>query len=146
MARAIHNDFLHNFRFAISFDGGEPLGFARVEITPIRELFGSGMVTTRAALTPLLAKVLNSKKTMTMEVSVYTLADDIRDPSMVFVLHGVRPQACRSNHIIFDARGAEILEVAPTFDYTRLELRKGDGSLFRPKVEPRSCGDHTVFM
>lgn len=142
----MHNDFLHQFRFAVSFNDGEPLGFGRVEIAPNRELFGPGMVATRAALTPLLAKTLSQTKVSTMSVSAYTIRENVREdaPALVFVLHGVRPKSCRSDHIIFDATADGILEITPAFDYRRLELVKGDRSVFQPR--PRVWKGPPVIM
>jgi len=146
MARAIGNEFLRQHRFAVSFNLGDPLAFSRIEIAPTRELFGPGMVVTKAALSPMLADALSDKKICTVEVSAYSLNESIQDdpPVLVFKLHGVRPKACRSDHIIFAAASSDIVEITPIFDYQRLEIVKGDRSVFEPR--PRVRAQAPVIM
>jgi len=144
----MHNDFLRQYRFAVSFDDQAPLGFNRVEIAPKRALHGPGMVLLGAAMTPLLADLLSQTKTSRLTISAYTGKEDIREdaPALLFVLHGVRPASCRSDSILFAATSNDILKIDPTFDYQRLELRQGDRSVFDMRPRARNRAQHDVVM
>ena len=142
-------DFLRAHRFSVTFDGGLPMGFSRVEIAPREAHTGPGMACFEAAMTPLLADMLNQRKTSQMVVGSYGISEEILtdEPVLSFVLRGVRPASARMGcHIIWEAASNEILKVNFTLDYQQLEMRPGGQAVIRPlPARPRASADPIVI-
>ena len=126
MARAIGDDPLHRFRFAVQLEiDGERLGFSRVEIRPNPGPWcGPGRITLEKHLGYEMIALLSKQGPHKILVSVYHATDELGgdDPRLVILLEGCRPAESELGQVILDASDSEILVTSLTMSYESLNF------------------------
>lgn len=136
MARAVHTDPFHCFRFAprVGFDG-KPMSVSKVDVKPGRPWHEAGIVEVSCALRSDFVEFCKIGVPFPLIVGVYHITDEFGpdgDPSATIVLSNVNPAESEMEVTPLDAMSSDVLQVTIKMQYDRLTFifgRSGEGSV-----------------